>query len=131
MTPTGKSVLPALDIPGPVCRDLGAALDLEWLESNGLGGYASSTVAGINTRRYHGLLVAALSPPTGRMVLLNKIDETVETCGGAWQFGANLFPGAVHPRGHEHIVSFHLDPFPRWLYQAGELLFEKTMRVQG
>ena len=55
---------------GPdVCRDFGRAIGKEWLETNGLGGYASSTIIGANTRRYHGLLVAALAPPTRRTVL--------------------------------------------------------------
>jgi hypothetical protein len=57
--------------------DLEAALRREWLETNGLGGFASSTIIGLNTRRYHGLLVAATKPPVGRMVLLSKLEETM------------------------------------------------------
>ena len=56
-----------------ICGDLDAALQREWLETNGLGGFASSTIAGLNTRRYHGLLVAATKPPVGRLVLLSKV----------------------------------------------------------
>jgi len=122
-----NSILPELTVDGAECRDLGRALQLEWLETNGLGGFASSTAAGINTRRYHGLLVAAQSPPTGRMLLLNKLDETVAADGAAWQLGANLFPGAVHPAGHELIESFHLDPFPRWIFKLGPHRLEKTV----
>ncbi|HEX4606100.1 MAG TPA: glycogen debranching enzyme N-terminal domain-containing protein, partial [Candidatus Angelobacter sp.] len=59
-----------------VCTDLEAGLGREWLETNGLGGFACGTVAGANTRRYHGLLIAALNPPGGRMLLLAKIEET-------------------------------------------------------
>jgi len=60
-----------------ICRDLDLACRREWLETNGIGGFASSTIIGLNTRRYHGLLVAATKPPVGRMVLLSKIEETL------------------------------------------------------
>ena len=60
-----------------ICRDLEAALSREWLETNGLGGFACGTVAGANTRRYHGLLTAALNPPGGRILLLSKMEETL------------------------------------------------------
>jgi len=56
------------------CGDLDAALGREWLETNGLGGFASSTIVGLNTRRYHGLLVAATKPPVGRVVMLSKLE---------------------------------------------------------
>ncbi len=61
-----------------ICSNLDAASQREWLETNGLGGSASSTVAGLNTRRYHGLLIAATRPPVGRMVLLSKLEETLD-----------------------------------------------------
>ena len=64
-----------------VCRDLEAAAPREWLETNGLGGYASSTIRCLNTRRYHGLPAAAAKPPVGRMVLLSKLGETVTLNG--------------------------------------------------
>ena len=60
-----------------VCRNLDVASRREWLETNGIGGFASSTIMGMNTRRYHGLLVAATKPPVGRMVLLSKLEETL------------------------------------------------------
>ena len=59
------------------CGNLEAALGREWLETNGLGGFASSTIIGLNTRRYHGLLVAATKPPVGRVVMLSKLEETL------------------------------------------------------
>jgi len=67
-----------------ICRNLEAACRREWLETNGIGGYASSTIVGLNTRRYHGLLVAATKPPVGRMVLLSKIEETLIIDGRGW-----------------------------------------------
>ncbi len=60
-----------------ICQNLDQALSREWLETNGLGGFACGTLAGANTRRYHGLLTAALNPPCGRMLLLSKIEETL------------------------------------------------------
>ena len=59
------------------CSNLNEALSREWLETNGIGGFASSTIVGLNTRRYHGLLVAATRPPVGRMVLISKLEETL------------------------------------------------------
>ena len=60
-------------------QDFTSASQYEWLETNGLGGWSGSSVIGVNTRRYHGLLVAAIKPPTDRMVLLSKLDETIVT----------------------------------------------------
>src|SRR5438067_12438477 len=95
-----------------ICGDLSAALAREWLETNGLGGYASSTIAGANTRRYHGLLVPAVRPPLGRFVLLSKLDERIRV-GGEWlDLASNIYPGTVHPRGFECLVAFKRDLFP-------------------
>ena len=72
------------------CGDLNAALRREWLETNGLGGFASSTIVGLNTRRYHGMLVASLKPPGERFVLLSKLEETLFIDGQAFDLSANL-----------------------------------------
>ena len=71
----------------------------EWLETNGIGGFASSTETGMNTRRYHGLLVAATKPPVGRMVLLSKLEETLIAGGRRIELSSNRYPGAIYPRG--------------------------------
>jgi predicted glycogen debranching enzyme len=100
---------------------------LEWLETNGLGGYASSTVAGANTRRYHGLLVPAVKPPLGRFVLLSKLDERIRV-GGEWlDLASNIYPGAVHPRGFERLVAFKRDLFPVFEFSAGGARIRKTI----
>ncbi len=99
----------------------------EWLETNGLGGYASSTAWGINTRRYHGLLVAAVRPPAGRAVLLSKLEETLVVDGRRAELSANRYPGAMHPQGHLLIAGFHEDPFPRWIYHAEGMEIEKRV----
>ena len=102
-----------------ICRDLDAALRREWIETNGIGGFASSTVAGLNTRRYHGLLVAATKPPVGRAVLLSKLEETLVVNGRRFDLSANRYPGAVHPQGYQFLKEFRLDPFPVFTYEAG------------
>src|SRR5215472_1098857 len=109
---------------GPeVCRDLRAALRREWLETNGLGGFASSTIVGLNTRRYHGLVVAATLPPVGRLVLLSKIEETIIVDGQRFELAANQYPGVVHPQGYSCLKHFRLDPFPIFTYEiaGGEI----------
>src|SRR5580704_14954803 len=98
--------------------DFEALIGCEWITANGLGGYASSTLCGMNTRKYHGLLVAAMSPPARRMVLLSHVDETVWTSHGESALASNEYPGAISPRGFVHLRAFHVDPFPRWAYQG-------------
>ncbi|MES1261176.1 MAG: glycogen debranching enzyme N-terminal domain-containing protein, partial [Acidobacteriota bacterium] len=110
-----------------VCGSLEAGLEREWLETNGIGGFASSTVPGINTRRYHGLLTAALRPPVDRYVLLSKVEETVFLNGAKYHLSANLYPGAIHPRGHVHLKNFRLDPFPIFTYEVGGVEIEKSV----
>lgn len=88
----------------------------EWLATNGLGGYASGTACGANTRRYHGLLVAALDPPGQRTVLLSRLDEMVIVGGDI-----------LAPQGYHHLKSFQASPVPTWEYQVG--LGRLTKRV--
>src|ERR1041385_4095897 len=95
---------------GEECSHLDRALDREWLETNGLGGFASSTIVGFNTRGYHGLLVAATKPPVGRTVLRSKFEETVAVDGERFELSANQYPGVVHPTGHLLLKQFRLDP---------------------
>lgn len=104
----------------------------EWLETNSLGGFASGTVAGLHTRRYHGLLVAALRPPGDRVLLLSKVDETLVLDGQRYELGVNQFPGVVHPRGHERLESFARHPFPEWTYRiGGAALVKRVFLVDG
>jgi predicted glycogen debranching enzyme len=121
-----------IEFDGPVCRDLGAALRREWLETNGIGGFASSTIAGANTRRYHGLLIAALHPPVGRNLLLSKLEETVFLNGERFELSVNQYQGAVHPNGNQYLIGFRLDPFPVFTYEVGGVRIEKRVfMVQG
>jgi len=109
---------------GPeVLRDFERASELEWIETNGLGGWASSSVVFANTRRYHGVLVAASPGRTERTVLVSKLDETVNGV----DLAANRFRDAIHPRGFERLVSFKRDVFPVWEYAAGGVTLRKTV----
>ncbi len=91
----------------------------EWLETDGLGGFASGTVSGIRTRRYHALLLAAMNPPTGRVVLVNGFDAWVETPTGRYALSSQKYgpAGVVHPDGQSRILSFSADPWPTWVYR--------------
>ena len=94
-------------------------LNGEWLEADGLGGFASGTVSGIRTRRYHALLLTATTPPTGRMVLVNGIEAWLETPGGRFALSAQRYaPDVMHPDGHLRIVDFRIDPWPTWTFLA-------------
>jgi len=107
--------------------DLEDLIGREWLTVNGIGGYASSTVPGMNTRKYHGLLVAAMSPPVRRMVLLSRVEETVYHNGWPFALACNEYPGAIHPVGYEVLKAFSHDPVPRWAYQADGWTLEKQV----
>jgi predicted glycogen debranching enzyme len=108
------------------CGDLEAALRREWLETNGLGGFASSTIIGLNSRRYHGLLVAATKPPIGRLVLLSKLEETLFIDGKRFDLSANRYPGVVYPRGFRYLKHFRLNPFPVFTYEVEDIEIEKS-----
>jgi predicted glycogen debranching enzyme len=99
------------------CADLESAQTREWLEINGIGGYASSTITGLNTRRYHGILVAATTVPCGRTMLVSKVEETVVVDGRRYDLGANQYPGVIHPTGYLYLKQFRLDPFPIFTYE--------------
>ena len=86
----------------------------EWLEPDGLGGFASGTTALLRTRRYHALLLAAATPPTGRFVLVQGLELFVTTPAGTFPLSAqNYAPGVVHPDGRAHLKSFTIEPWPR------------------
>ena len=110
-----------------ICGDPEAASEREWLETNRLGGYASSTICGMNTRRYHGLLVAATKPPVGRMVLLSKIEEVLSVNGQSYELSVNRYPGAIYPRGYLFLKQFRLDPFPVFVYEVDGVQVEKSI----
>jgi predicted glycogen debranching enzyme len=103
----------------------------EWLEADGLGGFASGTVSGIRNRRYHALLLTATTPPAGRMVLVNGFDAWVETPDETFAISSQRYaPDVVHPNGAARIESFEYEPWPRWRYRlTDELIIEQEIFV--
>jgi predicted glycogen debranching enzyme len=121
-----------IEFKSDTLKDFGAATSREWLETNGLGGFSSSTMIGVNTRRYHGLLTAATKPPVGRVVMLAKLEETLVIDERRYELSSNQYSGAVHPQGFEHQTGFRLDPFPVFTFEVEGLRLEKSVfMVQG
>src|SRR5438552_10320972 len=110
-----------------ILNNLDAATSREWLETNGLGGFSSSTIIGLNTRRYHGLLTAATKPPVARIVMLSKLEETLVIDGRRYELSANQYPGAIHPQGFLYQTGFKLDPFPVFTYEVEGVVIEKSV----
>ncbi|MBD2496294.1 amylo-alpha-1,6-glucosidase [Nostoc sp. FACHB-280] len=115
-----------------ICGNLDIAETREWLVTNGIGGYASGTVAGLLTRRYHGLLIAALHPPLGRTLLLAKLDETVLYGDRTYPLHTNRWANqTVSPQGYRHIESFALEgTIPLWRLAVADALLEKRIWMQ-
>ncbi len=102
----------------------------EWIETNGLGGWSSSSIIGCNTRRYHGLLVAATKPPTERTALVAKLDETLVVNGNRYELGVNQYPNnTIHPCGHQYLTGFRKEFFPEWMYEVDGLVIRKTISM--
>ena len=100
------------------CQNLERALSLEWLETNGRGGFASGTVGGANTRRYHALLLTARKPPSERFVFVNHLEEWIDIEGQSYPLSTNLYPNAIHPEGYKQCTGFTTDPWPTWAYDC-------------
>jgi predicted glycogen debranching enzyme len=128
----------AIDFGREVLGDLSVVSKREWLVTNGIGGFAGGTLANVLSRRYHGLLVAALQPPLGRTLLLAKLDETVEY-DGIYPDSGRLTPlylnrwedGTVEGNGHHYLNRFHLEgTTPVWTYAIANGLLEKRIWMQ-
>jgi predicted glycogen debranching enzyme len=106
----------------------------EWLEADGLGGFASGTTAGVRTRRYHALLLTAMTPPTGRMVLVNGFDAWLDTAAGSFALSTHRYaPDVLHPDGASHIIGFTNDPWPTWQFEVadGTRVIQEIVVQQG
>ena len=113
---------------------LEGASSLEWLEPDGLGGFASGTASGIRTRRYHGLLLAATTPPTGRMMLVNGVEVWATTASGRVALSSHLYAPCVrHPDGETRLVGFVSEPWPTWTWDLadGQRVIGEVIAVQG
>src|SRR5438477_5633334 len=122
----------AISFGADICNDLSAAEQREWLVTNGIGGYASGTVAGSATRRYHGLLIAALHPPGQRTFLVGGFDESATIEGKTYELATHRWAsGAVAPEGYLAIQNFRLDgTIPVWTFLAGPARIEKCVWMQ-
>ncbi len=118
-----------LEFGRELCGDLPAAEQREWLVTNGIGGYAMGTIPGVLTRRYHGLLVAAVQPPVARCLLLTKLDETATYGGADYPLFANRWAGGeVEPAGFHYLESFWLEgTTPVWAFALADALLEKRV----
>ena len=121
-----------LDWGREICGRLPVDESREWLCTNGLGGFASGTVAGLLTRRYHGLLVAALKPPVGRTLLVPKVEEVVEYGGESSALSAcRWHDGTIAPEGYKLLERFSLDgTMPVWTYACADALIEKRIWME-
>jgi predicted glycogen debranching enzyme len=118
-----------LTLPRADVVDLGSALAREWLVTNGVGGFACGTVAHANTRRYHGMLVAALRPPVERTLMVAKLDATVRYGESQFELACNEYAdGTIAPHGFTHLSAFHLqDGIPVWTYALADALLEERI----
>ncbi len=121
-----------IELGREVCGDLRVAECREWLVTNGIGGYASGTVSGVLTRRYHGLLIAALNPPLGRTLLLSKLDETVVYDDRDYPLYTNRYVDAsgltIDPHGYRQIEQFAVEGgIPVWRFAIADAVLEKRV----
>lgn len=118
------------EVDGELCRNLEWSSKHEWLLADGTGGFAMGTVAGLNTRRYHGHLVAAIEPPANRMVLVDSIEAFAEVGGRSYGLSVNQYPGALHPDGHTWLEAFAASPEEvRWTFSFGGAKLRKTLAL--
>ncbi len=115
-----------------VCGNLEAALECEWLVTNGIGGYASGTVAGANTRRYHGLLVAALDPPRGRTLMLARVEEELVLGDQTFYLATNEYhDGTIYPLGYLHLQECRLvDGIPTFTFAVPGVTLTRTVWME-
>jgi len=119
--------LPAISLSRETLSCFDDDIQKEWLLTNGLGGYASSTVLGINTRKYHGLLVAAFHPPGDRRVSLAKLDEEISIGSNSYPLGSNEFQNGIYPQGYMFLKEFSIAPLPKYVYAVQNVEIQKTI----
>jgi predicted glycogen debranching enzyme len=121
-----------IDFGREICGDPIKSEEYEWLVTNGIGGYASGTISGMLTRRYHGLLVGALKPPLERSLLLSKLDETAKYGEHHYPLHTNRWvDGIVEPSGYQNIESFALEgTIPKWSFACADAILQKRIWMQ-
>jgi len=119
--------LPFLSITREALGSFDQAVHKEWLITNGLGGYSSSSILGLNTRKYHGLLVSALHPPRDRTVCLAKLDEELSISNKTYSLAVNEFEGKIFSQGYDFLEEFSINPFPKYVYKVPEVKVRKVV----
>ncbi len=119
--------LPEISFGSDTYSNFNEAIQKEWIVTNGIGGYSSSTILGINTRKYHGFLVASLNPPLDRRVLLTKIDENIKNGNEIHSTEANEFRDGIRPSGYRFLKGFMLNPFPTFIYEINGVKLQKKI----
>jgi len=119
--------MPRIYVGPSFLSNLKESIGLEWIVTNGLGGYASSTLPNINTRKYHGLLVAAFNPPVERHLLLAKVDEEAYIADNHYPFYSDEFKDVIHPDGYKRLKSFSLSPVPTFQYAVSGFHLKKKV----
>ncbi|HZI65683.1 MAG TPA: amylo-alpha-1,6-glucosidase [Thermoanaerobaculia bacterium] len=126
-----QTTTPEKEVRSPLAysgADLAArALSVEWLETDGLGGFACGTAAGARTRKYHGWYAPAVAPPGRRLLLVAGCDEFVVAGGERTGISTQLYRDAVYPDGRASLASFRLEPFPTWLHRTGRFSVERSL----
>ena len=117
----------SISLDGKVLSNVEKSLRTEWIVTNGLGSYASSTVLGVNTRKYHGLLVAAFHPPRKRMVCVAKLNEELKIGNAFYPVFSDEFQSGIYPKGYQFLQEFSLGPFPKYVYSVERARFSKTI----
>ena len=105
------------------------SINKEWIVTNGLGGYASSTILNVNTRKYHGLLVAPLNPPADRYLLVSKVDETIDVEGKNYNLYSNICTEGTSD-GYKHMTSFEKEEVPTFFYDIEGIKIEKSICME-
>ena len=111
-------------------KSINLSSSLEWLITNGIGGFAMGTVAGINTRRYNGLLVASLSPPTERTLVFAACDAFAVAGKKRIALSSNQYPGAVYPTGYQNTIKVDVSSEVSWTFESDGIEVKKTISVQ-
>ncbi|MEM2953800.1 MAG: amylo-alpha-1,6-glucosidase [Candidatus Bathyarchaeia archaeon] len=119
--------IPFINLRKEMLSKIDDALRKEWLITNGLGGYASSTVLGLNTRKYHGLLIASFHPPRDRRLCLAKLDEELIIGNSFYPLFSNEFQNGIFPKGYVFLKRFSLSPFPKYVYAVEDVEVRKTV----
>lgn len=110
-----------------ILLDPESALNLEWIDTNGLGGWSSSSVLGCNTRSYHGVLVSAVLAPVDRKVMLSRLDESISINNQSIALSTRDFGDTLYPKGFNHLVSFQQTSFPCWEFEIDQVKIRKTI----